>query len=679
MLSPEAKSSDKECYGFKSRRAPPAYSFKNYGEHWKSLRDFESKIYDLIRSLKFSPYTNELQRKMQEDIKMINNTKDLIIPADKTVNWFRMKVEDYEKLLLENITKDYKKADYSLVEETNQRAAEIAQKLDLSDRMQMYYESPAFGSIKDHKGLNPVHMRLLNPAKGDLGKISKIIVQKINNQILAKTKLNLWRDNSSALEWFNGLQNKQQLRFLAFDIQSYYPSIKEKLLLDALEFAKKHVEIKDPDIQIIQESRRTFLFHKGEVWVKKGLNNNTSALFDVPMGCYDSAEISELCGIYMLSLMSKIVPSRCCGLYRDDGIICMKKSATEMEKIKQELSKLFQENGLTIIFEKSGKKTNFLDITFDLEEGVHRPYCKPNNRPCYVHSQSNHPPSNLEAIPQGVNRRLSKLASSREVFEQEAPRYQNAIYKSGYHHTLTYQPATSKKRRKRHRNILWFNPPFSKNCTTLVGRRFFNILQSSFPKGHPLSKIFNKTTVKMSFSTVRNMKAILGAHNARVLKDEEKKQEPCNCQRNKICPMNRVAGGCNATNLVYQVDVAAEDQPTMTYYGQTIRPFKKRWIEHKHAMANENSPHATALSNYIWKLKKLRKDFQIKCSIKSRAAIFKNGSKRCSLCLKEKVAIATHSPRTLLNSKSEILHKCIHASKYELRNATKARRKTRPP
>ena len=65
--------------------------------------------------------------------------------------------------------------------------------------------------------------------------------------------------------------------------------------------------------------------------------------------------------------------------------------------------------------------------------------------------------------------------------------------------------------------------------------------------------------------------------------------------------------------------------------------------------------------------------------IKSRAAIFKNGSKRCSLCLKEKVAIATHSPRTLLNSKSEILHKCIHASKYELRNATKARRKTRPP
>ena len=77
MLSPEAKSSDKECYGFKSRRAPPAYSFKNYGEHWKSLRDFESKIYDLIRSLKFSPYTNELQRKMQEDIKMIKTSSFL--------------------------------------------------------------------------------------------------------------------------------------------------------------------------------------------------------------------------------------------------------------------------------------------------------------------------------------------------------------------------------------------------------------------------------------------------------------------------------------------------------------------------------------------------------------------------------------------------------------------------
>ena len=129
-----------------------------------------------------------------------------------------------------------------------------------------------------------------------------------------------------------------------------------------------------------------------------------------------------------------------------------------------------------------------------------------------------------------------------------------------------------------------------------------------------------------------------------------------------------------ATNLVYQVDIESENSPAMTYFGQTIRTFKERWIEHKHAMKNENSPHATALSNYVWKLKKQKKEFQLKCSVKSRAAVYKNGAKRCMLCIQEKVAIALHNPKTLLNSKSEILHKCIHAGKFELRNMIKAKR-----
>ena len=38
---------------------------------------------------------------------------------------------------------------------------------------------------------------------------------------------------------------------------------------------------------------------------------------------------------------------------------------------------------------------------------------------------------------------------------------------------------------------------------------------------------------------------------------------------------------------VYEVDVEGEKSPVMTYYGQTQREFKKRWLEHKHAMSNE--------------------------------------------------------------------------------------------
>ena len=152
-------------------------------------------------------------------------------------------------------------------------------------------------------------------------------------------------------------------------------------------------------------------------------------------------------------------------------------------------------------------------------------------------------------------------------------------------------------------------------------------------------------------------------------------KEPCNCQRRMICPMDRIAGGCQAQEVIYQVDVSSESNPTMTYYGQTMRPFKKRWIEHKNAIANENSPHATALSNYIWKLKHEKKTFEVKCSIKDRASMYKSGSKHCMLCLKEKLCISLHKPKTLLNAKSEIMHKCIHRTRYEWMNVTKSKKK----
>ena len=233
--------------------------------------------------------------------------------------------------------------------------------------------------------------------------------------------------------------------------------------------------------------------------------------------------------------------------------------------------------------------------------------------------------------------------------------YQDALEKSGYSYKLEYKKPDEKKtkKRQRHRLILLFNPPFSNHVTTQIGKHFFEILDSSFLKKHPLHKIFNRSTVKLSFSTVRNIRSIVDAHNKQKMSQQEPKNEPsCNCQRSKVCPMDRVPGGCQAQELVYQSDVITQDEPTMTYYGQTKRPFKERWREHRHAIENEPSPHATALSSYIWKLKKKRKPFQVKWSIKCRAPAYQCGGKKCLLCLKEKFSIALHDPKTLLNAKS---------------------------
>ena len=54
--------------------------------------------------------------------------------------------------------------------------------------------------------------------------------------------------------------------------------------------------------------------------------------FDVPMGCYDGAELRELVGSYLLKKVSNIIDKKSTGLYRDDGLATLQNlSASEIE------------------------------------------------------------------------------------------------------------------------------------------------------------------------------------------------------------------------------------------------------------------------------------------------------------------------------------------------------------
>ena len=50
-----------------------------------------------------------------------------------------------------------------------------------------------------------------------------------------------------------------------------------------------------------------------------------------------------------------------------------------------------------------------------------------------------------------------------------------------------------------------FNPPFASNIKTPIGIIFMKALDSSFPDGHPLKRILNRHTVKLSYRTMPNM------------------------------------------------------------------------------------------------------------------------------------------------------------------------------
>ena len=61
--------------------------------------------------------------------------------------------------------------------------------------------------------------------------------------------------------------------------------------------------------------------------------------------------------------------------------------------------------------------------------------------------------------------------------------------------------------------MIWFNPLYSGNVVTKVGKHFLSLLDKHFPPHNKFHKIFNRNTVKISYSYLPNMKTIINSHN----------------------------------------------------------------------------------------------------------------------------------------------------------------------
>ena len=246
------------------------------------------------------------------------------------------------------------------------------------------------------------------------------------------------------------------------------------------------------EVEIIKSSKESLLFNNGKCWVKKSDKN-----FDITIGSLDGAETSELVGLYLLNKIKDIIPQENLGLYRDDGLGVIKNAnGQKLDRIRKKLHACFQSEGLKITVENSA---DFLDIALDLANMSYKPYKKPNDTPSYVHIKSNHPPIVIKNIPSMISKRLSSLSSNIEVFNDSKQEYKAALGKSGYLEPISYQENLQKKKRCRKMKIIWFNPPYSSNVATDIGRKFFGLIEKHFPKKSPLHQIINKNTVKLSY------------------------------------------------------------------------------------------------------------------------------------------------------------------------------------
>jgi hypothetical protein len=246
---------------------------------------------------------------------------------------------------------------------------------------------------------------------------------------------------------------------------------------------------------------------------------------------------------------------------------------------------------------------------------------------------------------------------------ESAPAYQNALDHSNFSHDVNYtQHAPQQPRRNRQRNIIWFNPPFSMNVSTNIGRNFLNLIDNHFPSHHKLHKIFNRNTVKVSYSCMSNVKSIItkhNAHKARKNKTQGKGTVNCSCSKNAM-----------KKDIVYKATVTTSNPNTiMNYIGMTSTTFKERLANHNYTFEHKEHSNKTELSKYIWTLKDNKKDFNINWQILKRAISYTGGSKRCNLCLEEKCCILKENQNCLLNKRMEIISTCRHRKKFRVNNA----------
>ena len=663
FLNPSATTSSKDTYGFKSTKNPPPID---------ELKEFEDDILKMIQSTKFKQANNPFLNKLKDDTECIKNETKLLIAADKTTNFYKLEPSTYNDLLEQNITKSYKKALPHTTRAIHTENKNIAAKLNIDDRVDTTANKDAFITLKDHKPnfANKPSCRLINPTKSEIGKISKEILDRINNKITRATKFNQWKNTTSVIEWFKDIKNKQLHKFICFDIVEFYPSISQDLLNRALDFASHYDNITNDERNIITHAKNSILIHKHLSWQKKG-----DTTFDVAMGSFDGAETCELVGSFLLSQLQHIDIN--IGLYRDDGLAISNASPRDTENIKKEICRVFNHNGLRITIEANKQIINFLDVTFNLNNNTYQPFTKPNTTLQYVHRDSNHPPITTKNIPAGINKRLSSLSSDKASFDQATPPYQKALDENGYKYTLHYEPATTTKRKNRQRNnILWYNPPFSKNVSTSIGHRFLALIDKHFPRDHQLRKIFNRNTIKISYSCMNNTKQIIDNHNKRILNSTEHTDDTasntivnktCNCRQKNTCPLN---GNCLQSSVIYQATVKRNDNNTSeTYIGLTENDFKTRYRNHTASFRHAKHKNSTELSKHIWTLKDSNIDHSISWRIISSSSAYNSSSKRCNLCLKEKFFIICRPELSTLNKRNELVSSCRHRNKALLRNS----------
>ena len=132
-------------------------------------------------------------------------------------------------------------------------------------------------------------------------------------------------------------------------------------------------------------------------------------------------------------------------------------------------------------------------------------------------------------------------------------------------------------------------------------------------------------------------------------------------------------GKCATDKVVYRATVTTAEK-TETYVGMTMNQFKDRWSIHDGDFKDPERRINTELSSYIWDLKDQNTPYEIRWDLVRRANPFSPVTRKCDLCIAEKLEIIYNPGLATLNKRNELYIHCRNRDKVLL---VKRKRKKR--
>ena len=78
---------------------------------------------------------------------------------------------------------------------------------------------------------------MINLSKSDIGQITKSVLDKINNALVGKTKINQWKNSANTFKWYTSISNKKASSFVNFDVENF------QLSTNAITYARSLIDI----------------------------------------------------------------------------------------------------------------------------------------------------------------------------------------------------------------------------------------------------------------------------------------------------------------------------------------------------------------------------------------------------------------------------------------------------